>query len=98
MDAGDISELMIVFAVAVVPALGLTARFVLKPVVEALIRLKEGGITLAPAAARDPRLEAEVRALREEVADLRQVLGRIEEAESFHRALAAPPAEPAARD
>lgn len=95
MDVEDFLGYAMVFSLVVIPALGLTARFALKPIVDALIRLKEGG--LIPSSTRSledgPALTAEVRRLREEVAHLQQTVARLEEAESFHRTLSAPAAK-----
>jgi hypothetical protein len=92
MDVEDFLGYAMVISLVVIPALGLTARFALKPIVDALIRLKEGG--LLPSTIRSaedvPMLVAEVRRLREEVAQLQQTVARLEDAESFHRTLAAP--------
>lgn len=95
MDGGDFIEIALVVALVIIPALGLTARFALKPIVDALIRLKEGGLIPGPARSLDdvPMLAAEVRQLREEIAQLHQTVARLEEAESFHRTLAAPAAK-----
>lgn len=42
MDTDEFIAIVAVFALVVVPALGLTARFALKPIVEALIVLRDG--------------------------------------------------------
>lgn len=94
MDIEDFIGIALVTSLVVIPALGATARFALKPIVDALIRLKEGG--LLPSQSRPAEsalLVEEVRRLREEVAQLTQTVNRLEEAESFHRRLAAPPAD-----
>jgi hypothetical protein len=94
MDFEDFLGYAMVISLLVIPALGLTARFALKPIVDALLRLKEGG--LLPSAVRSaedvPMLVTEVRRLRAEVAQLQQTVARLEDAESFHRTLAAPAA------
>ncbi len=84
-----------VISLVVIPALGLTARFALKPIVDALLRLKEGGLLPSPMRSTEdmPMLVAEVRRLREEVALLQQTVARMEDAESFHRTLSAPAAK-----
>lgn len=90
MDGEDIIILAMLVFLVIVPALGVTARFALKPIVDALLRLKEGG--LLPTALRNAddaaSLTAEVRQLRVEIAQLQQSVARLEEAESFHRGLA----------
>jgi hypothetical protein len=94
MPTRDIILLSVVFSVVVAPALGMTARFAIKPIVDALLRLKEGGV-LAPAqtaALAVADTQAEVRQLREEVARLSGELAQVREAQDFHRALLEPPA------
>ncbi|MDB4947473.1 MAG: hypothetical protein JWM27_122 [Gemmatimonadetes bacterium] len=98
MPTKDIILLSLVFSVVVAPALGITARFAIKPIVDALLRLKEGGVlpgaqTTALAGAE---AQAEVRQLREEVARLAGELAEVKEAQDFHRALLEPPAAHAA--
>ncbi len=78
MDSGDIIELSLVFSLVVLPALGITARLALKPIVDAILRLKEG---------MDSRPAAEVQHLVEEVRQLRATVERLEVADSFHRSL-----------
>jgi hypothetical protein len=85
MDAKEFTQMAVVFAVVVVPALGLTMRFALKPFVDAILRLKEGGVL--PSA--DPATAAELRIMREELLEMRQTVRRLEEADSFHRELGA---------
>ena len=93
MDTGDIVELSMVFALVVVPALGITARFVLKPVVDALVRLKEGGVLSSGPARSAPevlQLRDEVRQMRDEMAVLHTVVMEMRDASDFHRALREP--------
>ena len=93
MDVEDFLGYAMVISLVVIPALGLTARFALKPIVDALLRLKEGGLLPSPRSGEEvPVLAAEVRRLREEVAQLQHTVARLEEAESFHRTLSAPAA------
>lgn len=97
MDVDDIIKLCIVFSLVVLPALAVTARFALKPIVDAILRLKEGGMLPAAASAagaEPPALTAEMRQLREELALLQQTVTQLQDAESFHRSLG----EPAARN
>jgi hypothetical protein len=67
------------------PVLAISTRIALKPVVEAIVRLREGlnSDSAALQARRFERLEAEVDGLRDEVERLR-------EAEEFQRRLQAP--------
>lgn len=79
----DILGYVLVTAVAIIPALGITARLALRPVVDAIVRLKEtfgeqpGNAVLEK---RVVQLEDELQQVREEVQRLREV-------EAFHRAL-----------
>lgn len=93
MEPTDILELTIVFAVVVIPSLGITARFVLRPMVDALVRLKEGGVLSGGAAGQEVmQLRGEVRQLREEMAALHGTVERLREAEEFNRVLRESPA------
>jgi hypothetical protein len=91
MEVDSIIKLLIVTSVVVIPMLGITARFALKPIVDAIVRLREGGMLPGDAAAA---LGAEVRQVRadlhqlhDEMSQVRQEMGRLREAESFHLAL-----------
>lgn len=68
-----------------IPVLAISTRIALKPVVEAIVRLKEGFNNERDAlnARRFERLEAEMDGLRDEVDRLREV-------EDFHRRLGDP--------
>ena len=98
MPVDDIAKLCVIFSLVVLPALAITARFALKPIVDAILRLKEGGLLSGPqnlaAGQEAPLLASEVRHLRAEVAQLQQSVAQLQEAETFHRTLgerAAPP-------
>lgn len=96
MRTDDIIALLLVCSLVVLPALGITARFALKPIVDAILRLKEGGVlpgdSAATLGAGVSQTRAELHALREEVAQMRVELARVQEAESFHAALRDPAA------
>lgn len=97
MPVEDIVKLCMVMSLMVLPALAVTTRFALKPIVDAILRLKEGGVLgrdQALAAQEIPLLVAEVRQLREEMAQLHQSVAQLQDAESFHRSLSAPAAAP----
>jgi hypothetical protein len=99
MDVDGIIKLMVVTAVVVVPALGVTIRFALKPIVEAIVRLKEGGVVSSDSTAmlaEVRQLRAELQHTHDEVAQMRQELSRIQEAESFNLALRGGQESPAA--
>jgi hypothetical protein len=91
MPVDDVIKLMIVSSLVVLPALGLTVRFALRPIVDAIVRLKEGGV-LSPdnssvLAAEIRQMRAELAQTHDEVAQVRQEMTRLQEAESFNLAL-----------
>jgi len=93
MGAEEIVKLAMVVSIFVLPAIALTTRFALKPIVDAILRLKEGGLIGSGASAGTqeiPLLVAEVRQLRDEVAQLHQSVGQLQEVERFHRSLESP--------
>lgn len=89
MDFGTIEDaagLVFIFIVFGVPALAIGARLAIRPVVDAIVRLRE---SFAPpgVAAPDPRLAA----LEAEVARLRREVRRLSQAEAFARELEGAP-------
>jgi hypothetical protein len=70
-----------------IPLVGITARMVIKPLVEALVRLREAGVTTG--AQQQILTDRRMTELQEEVASLRQNVERLMEAESFNRQLGA---------
>lgn len=91
MDAKDIGILAIIFCVVCVPVLGITARLALKPIVDAIVRLREssGMGQLSDA------VSGRVVGLEEEVRHLRSSVARLEETVDFQQKLLASPAAPA---
>jgi hypothetical protein len=86
MEPVQIIGLIFLLLVAVVPDHGATAHLVLKPVVEAIVRLREefaGQTGGAPVEHRLKSLEDELQLLRRDVRQLRV-------GEAFHRAISAP--------
>jgi hypothetical protein len=92
MRPEDIAKLVFVFTMSLVilaPVLAITVRLALKPVVEAMIRLREGGSAAESMRLLEQRVELlteemhEVRALREDVS-------RLVEAQEFQLKLSAP--------
>jgi hypothetical protein len=99
MDVDEIIQLCVILSLVVLPAMALTARFALKPIVDAILRLKEGGVlpgsAALPAGMQDlPLLVSEVRHLRDEMAQLQQTVGQLQDAATFDRSLAERPAAP----
>ena len=91
MTPDKIVELIMVVSLVVLPAVALTVRFALKPIVDAILRLKEGGVLpgSTPVAAQEvAMLTSEVRQLRDEVAQLHHSVAQLQDAETFHRSLA----------
>ena len=85
MDPQDAAMIALMFVFGA-PALALAARLTIRPVLDAIDRLRQGVVS---SRAPDPRvaaLEAEVRRLSGEVQ-------RLSEAEAFHRQLLEPPHE-----
>ncbi len=74
-------------AVLIVPALAISARLALRPIVESMARLKE---TFLGQDARSQSLEAEVRELRAEVQSLRSDMAALQKADAFYRQLQGP--------
>jgi hypothetical protein len=83
MDATELARFLVILSVVVLPAMAITVRFALKPVLDAILRLKEGGVLPSATAS----VTAEVQQLREEVAELHRVVAGMQEADAFHRAL-----------
>ena len=95
----DLVKLCIIFSIFVLPALALTTRFALKPIVDAILRLKEGGVISggqsAIAANQDiAMLAGEIRQMRDEMAQLQQSVAQLQDVERFHRSLAEPVVRP----
>jgi len=97
MDVDSILKLMVVFSVIMLPMLGLTARFALKPIVDAILRLRESGMLQGDGSssviAEVRQMRGELHHLHDEVAQVRGEVARLGEAESFNLALrGGPPA------
>jgi hypothetical protein len=91
MEPKDIAVLSVIFCVVCVPVLAITARLALKPIVDAIVRLRESSGTLQlsdGAAGRMMEMEGEIRRLQSSVS-------RLEETVDFQQKLLASP-EPAA--
>jgi hypothetical protein len=96
MSPDDIVKLAMITSVVVLPALAITVRFALKPIVDAILRLKEGGVLpSSPSLAGNQEvamLASEVHQLRDEMAQLQQTVAQLQDAETFHRSLTERPA------
>ena len=90
MDPKDAALLAIMAIVFGVPAIGISVRFALKPIVDSIIRLRESTASLG-----DGAVERRVLQLQDEVAQLRATVSDLEETVSFQQKLLAAPAEPA---
>lgn len=87
MDTDDVVKFMVIFSVVVLPAIAITARFALKPIVDAILRLKEGGVIPTENAGTLREVVAELQQLRAEVAEVKGEMERLRDVESFHAAL-----------
>ena len=81
MEPTDAALLVIMFIVFGIPALALAARLAMKPMLEAIDRVREG----VAVSSRGP--DPKVQALEAEVARLSQEVQRLSEAEAFNRQL-----------
>jgi hypothetical protein len=82
----DTEEMLIVMGSIVlvfIPALALTARFALKPIVEAIIRLREGFTSTPREVASDQRLLR----MEQQLSALQRRLDEVEKAGTFERQL-----------
>lgn len=89
MSPDDILGYVVVATVVIIPVLAITARIALRPIIEAVARVRE----LTASAESDgavPELHAELEDLRATVAELRDEVHALREAGEFYRALAAP--------
>ncbi len=92
MNSGDIVGLVAVIAIFLIPSIGLTARFALKPIVESVLRLRDA-LDTERRAVEDPRVPM----LQQEISDLRDSVERLTAAVDFDTQLRASGAATAAR-
>ena len=85
MDPKDAAMIVLMFIVFGVPALALAARLVIRPMLEAIDRFREG--VAVSSRLPDPRVEA----LEAEISRLSAEVRRLSESEAFHRQLLAAP-------
>jgi hypothetical protein len=88
MDTRDTIFTLVIAVITVVPVLGVTARLTLRPMVDAILRLREGQQGQAVLDARVLGLESEVRQLRDTVATLETTV------DFQQKLLAGPPVAP----
>jgi hypothetical protein len=87
MEPNEIARFLVLTSVVVLPALAITARFALKPIVDAILRLKEGGVLASESAGALRDVTLELQQLRAEVAEMKGELARLQDVHSFHAAL-----------
>ncbi|HEV7588110.1 MAG TPA: hypothetical protein VGO40_08245 [Longimicrobium sp.] len=87
MDPKDAVLMAIMSVVICVPVLGITARLALKPIVDAIVRLRE----TAPTARLSDAVAGRVMELEDEVRQLRASVSRLEETVDFQQKLLASP-------
>lgn len=86
MDGGEIIGLVAVLGIIVIPSLGLTARFALKPIVESVLRLRDA------LDRQRPSVEVQrISLLEERVTDLQHTVEQLAESVDFHAQLRSPP-------
>ena len=84
MVGEEILEFMLVVALVVLPALAITARIALKPIVEAILMLREA---LTAGQTPGPGDQDEVTRLGDRIKVLESQVSRLEESEVFYRKL-----------
>lgn len=79
MNSNDIVGLVAVIGIFLIPSIGLTARFALKPIVESILKIRQSLDQQQQHLIEDPRVPA----LQQEVLELRETVERLEAAASF---------------
>jgi TolA-binding protein len=88
MDPKDAVLMGIMAVVFCVPVLGITARLALKPIVDAIVRLRESA---PPPAHLSNAVAGRVMELEDELRQLRSSVTRLEETVDFQQKLLSPP-------
>lgn len=93
MAVDDIMELMLFIVLVVLPLLGVTMRFTLKPLIQAVIQLSEG--LNRSIGSDDP---AALERMQEELSELHHKVAELEASNTFYRELVDPqsPSDPTA--
>lgn len=90
MDVESVLEPLLIVSLVVLPALAVTLRIALRPVVEAIVRMREMFVSRP-----DARLtEARMARMEDEMAELRAMVRRTLEAADFDRRLPGPTGAP----
>lgn len=84
MDVEEFAAILALLALVVIPALALTARFTLKPIVEAIIGLREGLMGRRP----DEDVQRRLAMIEAELADLGSAVRRLADVHEYDRKLA----------
>jgi sirohydrochlorin ferrochelatase len=84
MDAEEIMGLMALIALVIIPALALTARFAMKPIVESIVQLRKAFNENKEPITVDP---AQLALLERELADLRRDVEQLKNVREFEHAL-----------
>jgi hypothetical protein len=92
MDPGKMIVISVAAIVVLAPVLAITSRIALKPIVDAIVRLRES----AHGGALNGAVERRVLELEDEVSQLRAGMARLEETVAFQQKLLAAPGSPAA--
>ena len=87
MNPDSIAELIAVVGLILIPSIGLTARFALKPIIESMLKIREALDRQRPPV-EDPRLDA----IEARLAGLENAVERIATAAEFDARLRAPAA------
>jgi hypothetical protein len=87
MAVDEFMGIVALFAVLVLPALALTSRFALKPIVEAIIMLREG---LAGGKKPDEDVQHRLGMIEAELSELGSAVRRLADAHEYDRQLASP--------
>jgi hypothetical protein len=90
MNLEDSLGMVLLFLVFGIPALGLTARLAIQPVVEAILRLRES-FAIPPSPVSDERLQR----LEAEVGRIARAVERLQDAGDFERGLRSGSGSPA---
>ena len=86
MDPNEIVKLIVIMSVIAVPAIGITARFALKPIVDSIIRLREAFVDTSHAHIENE----EIRQLRYDVHELKESVKQLHDVVDFNRQLKPP--------